>query len=148
MFSSAHSEGDMPKPTGAPAAALFAAGTGDSLHNLRGGLPRGGRGERRRVGRNACNLQTACVVISLVEPVLMTVRVRDISSKGFGLLLPNRVSPGTFLAVKLVSGRQKVPRIVRAQVIHATIITDPKSWLMGCVFVTELRKDEVAGLQI
>jgi hypothetical protein len=102
--------------------------------------------ERRRATRHPCQLQTACVVISLTEPILLKVRVRDLSQTGIGMVLVNRLPPGTFVAVKL-QGPQPQPRIVRAQVIHATLQPGEKrTWLMGCRFVGTLAQDEIKKL--
>ena len=109
-------------------------------------LPRSSGRDRRRAARYLCELRTACVVISLVEPVLLTARVRDISQSGIGLLLPSRVHPGSFLAVKLQSPRDKKPRIMRAQVVRVVAQPDRRSWFHGCAFVGELQREEVAGL--
>jgi hypothetical protein len=84
------------------------------------------------------------VVISLTEPVLLTVRIRDLSCTGAGLVLNSRLVPGTFVAVKLQGPRHKTPRIIRAQVMHATpAAKDRRSWLLGCAFVGELAQDEI-----
>jgi hypothetical protein len=85
-------------------------------------------------------------VISLTEPVLLSVRVRDISQNGIGLLLPSRVQPGSFLAVKLQGPRDSQPRILRAQVVRTVAQPDRRSWFHGCTFVAELSRDDVAGL--
>lgn len=104
------------------------------------------RSERRRATRHSCDLTSACVVISLVEPVLLPVRVRDVSQTGVGLLMTARVAPGAFLAVKFQGRRQKAPRVVRARVIHATFKHDIRAWLIGCYFVEPLAKEELAQL--
>jgi hypothetical protein len=114
--------------------------------------PTGGRGktmsraERRRTPRQACDLTSACVVISLVEPVLLPVRVKDLSQTGVGLIMTARVAPGAFLAVKIQGRRQKTPQVIRARVIHATYQQDARAYLIGCYFVEPLRKEELALL--
>lgn len=109
-------------------------------------LQRPSRRERRRAARYACQMETACVVISLVEPVLLAVKVRDISQTGIGLVLSSRLHPGAFVAVKLQGPRHPAPRILRAQVMHATAQKDRRSWLAGCSFIGELGKEELALL--
>ncbi len=109
-------------------------------------LPRAVGRDRRRSPRYLCELRTACVVISLVEPVLLSARVRDLSQNGIGLLLPSRVGPGNFLAVKLQGPRDAKPRIMRAQVVRTVAQSDRRTWFHGCAFVGELSRDEVAGL--
>jgi hypothetical protein len=91
-------------------------------------------------------MSTACVVISLVEPVLLPVRIHNISQKGLGLLMTTRVGPGAFLAVKFQGPKQKTPRIVRARVIHSTYLNESRTWLVGCYFVGEMRKEDIAQL--
>jgi hypothetical protein len=111
--------------------------------------PRGtnmARPERRRISRKTCDVSTACVVISLVEPILLPVRIRNISQRGLGLLMTTRVAPGSFLAVKVQGPRQKAPRILRARVIHATYSPENRTWMIGCYFVEELRKEELGQL--
>jgi hypothetical protein len=102
------------------------------------------RSERRRINRQAVDLPSACVVISLVEPVLLPVRIRNVSQNGIGILTATRVAPGAFLAVKVPGRRLKAPRIMKARVIHATFLPDVRTWLIGCYFVQELRKEDVA----
>jgi hypothetical protein len=59
-------------------------------------------------------------------------------------VLGNRLPPGTFLAVKLQGPRQPQPRVLRAQVMHATLQPgDRRTWLMGCHFVGVLEQDEI-----
>jgi hypothetical protein len=107
--------------------------------------PAAGR-ERRQATRYPCKLQTACVVISLTEPQLLKVKVRDLSRTGIGLVVGNRVPPGTFLAVKLQGPRQPNPRVLRAQVMHATAAGDRRTWIMGCSFVGGLSQDDIKML--
>lgn len=109
-------------------------------------VPRASGRDRRRSPRYLCELRTACVVISLVEPVLLSARVRDLSQNGVGLLLPSRVQPGNFLAVKLQGPHDSQPQIMRAQVIRVVAQPDRRTWFHGCAFVGELSRDEVAGL--
>src|SRR5947209_1596728 len=130
----------MPKPMGAGVGPLLSPATATRNSSTAtatlDGSPVGIRGtpmtrsERRRITRHKCDMPTACVVISLVEPVLLPVRVRNISQKGLGLLMTTRVSPGAFLAVKFQGPRQKAPRILRARVIHATFLSDTRAWLI------------------
>jgi hypothetical protein len=48
------------------------------------------------------------------------------------------------VAVKLQGPRHKTPRIVRAQVMHATpAAKDRRTWRLGCAFVGELAQDEI-----
>jgi hypothetical protein len=122
------------------------AGTETAGTTAQAMLDRQSRRERRRSPRYRCELQTACVVISLVEPVLLAVRVRDISQTGIGLVLSNRVQPGTFLAVKLQGPRQTAPRVLRAKVVHASVQGDRRTWVLGCCFVGEMRKEDLALL--
>src|SRR6202040_491093 len=65
------------------------------------------RTERRHCVRHPCNVTTACVVISLVDPLLLTVRVTNLSQQGIGLVSSSRVAPGAFLAIKVQGPRQK-----------------------------------------
>lgn len=109
-------------------------------------LHRQSRRDRRRAVRYACELQTACVVISLVEPVLLAVKVCDISQTGIGLVLSSRLHPGTFVAVKLQGPRHPTPRVLRAQVMHTRAQKDRRTWLAGCSFIGELGKEELALL--
>lgn len=109
-------------------------------------LQRQARRDRRRATRYPCQLQTACVVISLVEPLLLSVKVRDISQTGIGLVAATRIQPGAFLAVKLQGPKHPTPRILRAQVMHSTVQKDRRTWVAGCSFVGELGKDELALL--
>jgi hypothetical protein len=102
------------------------------------------RSERRRINRQACDLSSNCVLISLVEPVLLPVRIRNLSQQGLGLLTTMRVAPGSFLAVKVHGRRLKAPRIMKARVIHATFLQDIRTWLIGCCFVEGLRKEDLA----
>lgn len=139
----------MPKPMGADGANLSPTATLPPQSTVSVAAARSSRTtkmERRRTSRFPCNLPTACVVISLVEPVLLSVRVRNISQRGIGLLVQSRVAPGAFLAIKVQGPKQKVARILRARVVHATFLPEIRTWLIGGHFVDELRKEELSQL--
>jgi hypothetical protein len=104
------------------------------------------RSERRHSLRKVCDLPTACVVISLVEPVLLPVRIRNISPSGIGLLIASRIAPGSFVAIKVQGPHQKAPRILRARIVHATFQPANRTWLIGGTFVEELGPDDLALL--
>jgi PilZ domain len=136
-----HLARDVATDTRLPHSAAARRGTAQAL------LKRPSGRERRQATRYPCQLQTACVVISLTDPVLLKVRVRDLSQTGIGLVIGNRLPPGTFLAVKLQGPRQPQPRVLRAQVVHATLQAgDRRTWIMGCNFVGGLGQDEIKML--
>src|SRR5438128_2211710 len=117
----------MPNPMGADMAQSTLTATRPNQPNGQSMSARSNRTtktERRNKTRYTCDVPTACVVISLVEPVLLPVRIRNVSQRGMGLLVSTRVAPGAFLAVKVQGPRQKAPCILRARVIHATFLTD------------------------
>ena len=70
-------------------------------------------------------------------------RVRDISKKGIGLLLPRRFERGTGLAIELPDGNDGNMRTVFAKVIN--VRPHSGQWILGCAFVSELT-DESLGL--
>jgi hypothetical protein len=139
----------MPNPMGADMAQSTLTATRATQPNGHAMSARSNRitkTERRQKTRFQCDVPTACVVISLVEPVLLPVRIRNVSQRGLGLLVSTRVAPGSFIAVKVQGPRQKAPCILRARVIHATFLADVRVWLIGCVFRSELRKEELGQM--
>ena len=78
------------------------------VRQLRSERPAGRGSERRgspRVGLRAQVRLIECRTGG--EASTLTAWVRDISDKGIGLLLPQSVSPGTYLVLSLPTGKRK-----------------------------------------
>lgn len=71
--------------------------------------------------------------------------VRDISTAGIGLVIPQRFEPDTTLTVEVESRHSDESRAVQVRVVHAA--PQPGGgWLLGCAFARELTGPELAAL--
>jgi hypothetical protein len=68
--------------------------------------------------------------------------VQDVSASGVGLRLEEDIRPGTRLALEFAEGNTDSGRILRARVVHCTLLDDG-TWLVGCRF--EAPADGQAG---
>src|SRR5436190_17839682 len=69
-------------------------------------------------------------------------RVRDISSSGIGLILPQQFPPGTQLAIALHSSEQELSQTLEVNVVHVEPY-EGGGWILGCTFVNQLSEDEL-----
>jgi hypothetical protein len=100
--------------------------------------------ERRAEERYPVNGDATCPFLSPVVENYGTVKIRDVSMQGVGLLVTRRIEPGTLLAVVLANDLRTFNKTVLARVAHVTPVGG--SYLVGCQFVTPLTYQEMSVL--
>jgi hypothetical protein len=101
--------------------------------------------EQRASIRRLCGKVTHVQEIALVQGDPWPTEIRDISSRGVGLVLEHAVTPGTFLLLDLPGPTRIGPPKLRIQVVNLREQMDG-SWLHGCVLLRELQSNEVDEL--
>jgi hypothetical protein len=101
--------------------------------------------ERRGAARQQTDLKVTCYPSGGGPGAGRTVRVRNISRTGLGLIVDLHWGPGTVLSVGLPLGPERSARPCRARVVHAT--AQPGGcFLVGCAFEAPLSDDEFQAL--
>lgn len=100
--------------------------------------------DRRQAERYPVNADAACPFLSPVVEDIGPVRIKDISMAGIGLLLRNRVEPGTLLAVTLVNSPRGFTKTVLVRVMHTTALSG--QFLVGGTFTVPLTYQEMTTL--
>lgn len=115
------------------------------LAPLKPGVPLGV--DCRVVERYPCNLPSACQPIAAREDrdLLWPGTIRDISTRGLGLVLARRFERGAGLAVEVSHPGADSKDTLLARVVHATALPEGR-WLLGCAFVSEISPDELNAL--
>jgi hypothetical protein len=103
--------------------------------------------ECRVTERQPCDLQTFCQPVAAREDhdVKWPAVVRDVSTRGVGLVLGRRFERGTALAIEIPKIGAYPGDTLLAKVIHATPLGGG-TWLLGCRFVSDLSDDGLMGL--
>ena len=104
--------------------------------------------ERRAVVRYPSTLQAVCThaLVPNEQRAAWPATVRDLSTKGVGLILPRAFAPGTLLMVMLRSSIDQASfHTLSAMVIHATPQEDGQ-WLIGCEFIGQLPQAALSEL--
>src|SRR5262245_47118140 len=76
--------------------------------------------DRRQAERFPVNADTSCPFLSPVVENFGPAKIRDISMAGIGLLVRQRVEPGTLLTVTLSNQARGFTKTVLVRVTHAT----------------------------
>jgi hypothetical protein len=97
---------------------------------------------RRATVRHPHGRMTFGEIIALPANTPILFKVKDISLGGLGLIAQQPVLKGAFLAVKLEG--PNYARTLRARVVHVT--QQGKTWLLGCVLIDKLNRDELRDL--
>jgi hypothetical protein len=100
--------------------------------------------DRRAVERYAVNTEAICPFVSPVTEDFATVKIRDVSMQGIGLLMSRRVEPGALLTVVLANLARGFSKTVLVRVVHVTALGG--SYLVGGTFVTPLNYQEMSVL--
>ena len=100
--------------------------------------------ERLTSIRFPCNLVATCRTGGGKTGISWPAKVRDISTKGTGLVVGRCFAPGTFLTVKL-QGTGGIPSTQQAKVIYAHSEGDGH-WFLGCIFLPRLNSTELESL--
>jgi len=99
---------------------------------------------RRATERFPVNASTSCSFLSPVVEDFGPVKIKDIAMDGIGLLLAQRLEPGTLLAVSLSNSARSFTRTVLVRVAHVT--PDHGTYLVGGSFNTPLTYEELSKL--
>jgi hypothetical protein len=100
--------------------------------------------DRRAAERYPVNSDANCPFVSPVVENFGSVKIRDVSMQGVGLLVSRRVEPGTVLAVVLENPARTFSKTVLARVVHATPVGG--TFLVGCTFLAPLTYQEMSVL--
>jgi hypothetical protein len=100
--------------------------------------------ECRVAERHPCKLTMSCqpVAARADRDVMWPATVRDISTRGVGLVLGRRFEQGVGLAVEVPGPNGQPAETLLARVVHTTALPEGR-WLLGCAFVSELSEDEL-----
>lgn len=100
--------------------------------------------DRRAAERMPVNAGTACSFAAPIVADLGTVKVRDVSLEGIGLILVRRVEVGTLLVIGLENPDKNIGKTMIVQVAHVTPITG--GFLVGGTFAEPLTYQEFTSL--
>ena len=101
-------------------------------------------GDRRAAERYPVNADTSCPFLSPVVEEFGSVRIRDVSMQGIGLLVSRRVEQGGLLTLVLENRSRGFSKTVLVRVIHVTSMGT--GYLVGGSFVTPLTYQEMSTL--
>jgi hypothetical protein len=99
--------------------------------------------ERRTVNRHPGN--TIEPVRLRLDRVEIVVRVHDISVTGIGILIHQRLEPGTWLVLEPAQPRLPLSPELRAEVRHIRKCDD-EDYLVGCLFSRHLTMEDMMAL--
>jgi hypothetical protein len=100
--------------------------------------------DRRAAERYPVNNDATCPFLSPVAEDYGTVKIRDISMQGIGLLMSRRIEPGALLAVVMANPARGFSKTVLVRVAHVTALAG--GFVVGCTFVTPLTYQEMSIL--
>jgi hypothetical protein len=101
--------------------------------------------ERRAAVRRPSVRQVTCRVLGRDDRALRLGRLRDVSTFGVGLLLPDPVTPGALLEIDFAGLEQNPGRALLGRVVH--LAPQPGGWLAGCALVKEVGDDALRLFQ-
>jgi hypothetical protein len=104
----------------------------------------GDSSDRRAMERMPVNAGTACSFAAPILTDLGTVKIRDVSLEGIGLVLVRRVEAGTLLVIGLENPDKNIMKTMIVQVAHVTPITG--GFLIGGTFEQPLTYQEFTAL--
>jgi hypothetical protein len=101
--------------------------------------------ERRSLERFEVNRDAACPLLSPVVENFGSVKVRDVSMQGVGLLVGRRIEPGALLAVVLENRARGFSKTVLVRVTH--VAAQPGGgFVVGGAFTAPLSYKEMSAL--
>lgn len=100
--------------------------------------------DRRVMERYKVSADVSCPFVSPVLEDFGTVKIRDVSMHGVGLVMHHHVEPGIVLTVALVNPARDFNKMVLARVVHITPLGS--GFLVGCSFLTPLTYQEMSAL--
>ena len=106
-------------------------------------LPRSPCAERRRVERYPSDQEASCHPASSLESA--PAQVKDVSTRGIGLVSPRRFAPGAIVVLEL-GETAPYPVNTLARVVRVVALPGG-GWHAGCVFLSEVGEEEVAAFR-
>jgi hypothetical protein len=103
------------------------------------------RVERRAWKRYPCPRRPIIRVLTRPSFVVREATVLDVSRGGIGLLMAERLEPGTVLALQLQAKHTGQSRILSARVVYANQQPDG-SWRVGCALGALFSEEELESL--
>jgi hypothetical protein len=100
--------------------------------------------ERRAAERFASVREASCSPLS-ARNTAITVRVRDVSLNGIGLLSSRRFERCTLLLIEVQGEGESLPSLLVGRVVHITAQATG-DWLIGCELVRGLSEEDVRAL--
>ncbi len=101
--------------------------------------------DRRQTHRYQVSSGTGCDIALQVLDDIGTVRVRDVSTIGIGLLVDRAIEPGTVLVLALRNQAQSFSKTTIIEVCHSTPL-DNGSYVLGGEFLIPLTYDEMRAM--
>jgi hypothetical protein len=97
--------------------------------------------------RYPCELQASCQPLAawLDKDSSWPGMIRDLSTRGLGLILGRRFEPGSGLAVELPASAVRCEETLLVKVTQVQSLSGGR-WLLSCIFVSELSEDTVLTL--
>jgi hypothetical protein len=108
-------------------------------------LTSGPPAERRAVPRSTPDADTTCRYFTSLGGAGSSGTVRDLSTSGLGLELPEAIQVGQLLMARLANQSRCFLTVKIARVVHATPLGG-KRWRVGCVAEDPFRDWETASL--
>ena len=100
--------------------------------------------DRRAMERMPVNAGTGCSFAAPILTDLGTVKVRDVSLDGIGLVVIRRIEVGTLLVIGLENPGKNIAKTMLVQVAHVTPIAG--GFLVGGTFTDPLTYQELTAL--
>jgi hypothetical protein len=100
--------------------------------------------DRRATERFPINAGSSCTFVAQAVEITGSVRIRDISMDGIGLLMSRKVEAGATLAVNLANPARNFAKTVIVKVAHVT--PQVGIYLIGGKFVSPLTYQELTAL--
>lgn len=97
--------------------------------------------QRAAIRFSSCS-KTSCHIVSSKGASVWDAKVHDLSTDGIGLILQERLEPGTLIALDLENSLKTRVRTLAARVVHAKP-EGQGGWLVGCTFVRGLEEREI-----
>jgi hypothetical protein len=100
--------------------------------------------DRRATERFPINPDSSCSFVAKAVEVVASVRIRDISMDGIGLLMSRPVEAGGMLAVTLSNSARNFTKTVLVRIVHVT--PQVGAHLVGGKFTSPLTYQELTTL--
>ena len=101
-------------------------------------------GDRRATERFPINTDSSCPFVSQVVEIIASVRIKDISMEGIGLLMSRPLEAGTMLAITLSNPARSFTKVVLMRIVHVT--PQVGIYLVGGKFTSPLTYQELTSL--